>query len=106
MASGPGVGEQAGTIPPELLDSHLFGHEKGSFTGASEQRQGWFERADRLAVFPIVLPPLRERRADIPELAHHFAERAAARPAHAPAMWSGINTGHGQINHPCPYVSG
>jgi transcriptional regulator with GAF, ATPase, and Fis domain len=33
----------------------------------------------RLAVFPIVLPPLRERHEDVPELARHFAERAATR---------------------------
>ncbi len=145
-ASGPFIRVNCGAIPTELIDSQLFGHEKGSFTGASEQRQGWFERADggtlfldeigelplqaqvrllrvlqdgslervggqhplhvdvrivaathrdlalmvqakefredlwyRLAVFPIVLPPLRERKADIPALAHHFAERAATR---------------------------
>lgn len=145
-ATGPFIRVNCGAIPPELLDSQLFGHEKGSFTGASEQRQGWFERADggtlfldeigelplpaqvrllrvlqdgslervggqhplhvdvrivaathrdlalmvqskefredlwyRLAVFPIVLPPLRERKADIPALARHFAERAATR---------------------------
>jgi transcriptional regulator with GAF, ATPase, and Fis domain len=34
-----------GAIPPELIDSQLFGHERGSFTGASDQRKGWFERA-------------------------------------------------------------
>ena len=135
-----------GAIPHELIDSQLFGHEKGAFTGAVETRQGWFERADggtllldelgelplaaqvrllrilqdgwldrvggqepigvdvrivaathrdlpgmvaagqfredlwyRLAVFPIVIPPLRERREDIPELARHFARRAATR---------------------------
>ncbi len=135
-----------GAIPPELLDSELFGHERGSFTGATGQRRGWFERADRgtllldeigdlppaaqvrllrvlqdglirrvggeddikvdvriiaathrdlpqliqqgqfredlwyrLATFPIVLPPLRERPADIPALAAHFARRAASR---------------------------
>lgn len=35
-----------GAVPPELIDSELFGHEKGAFTGATEQRPGWFERAD------------------------------------------------------------
>ncbi len=35
-----------GAIPPELIDSELFGHEKGAFTGATDQRPGWFERAD------------------------------------------------------------
>lgn len=135
-----------GAIPPELIDSELFGHERGAFTGATETRPGWFERADggtllldevgelplaaqvrllrilqdgwlervggrqpihvdvrivaathrdlaamvaagrfredlwyRLAVFPIFLPPLRQRREDIPALAVHFAERAAVR---------------------------
>lgn len=135
-----------GAIPPELIDSELFGHERGAFTGASETRPGWFERADggtllldevgelppaaqvrllrvlqdgwlervggrqpihvdvrivaathrdlaamvtegrfredlwyRLAVFPIFLPPLRQRREDIPALAVHFAHRAAVR---------------------------
>jgi transcriptional regulator with GAF, ATPase, and Fis domain len=129
-----------------LIDSQLFGHERGSFTGAAETRQGWFERADmgtlfldeigelpldaqvrllrvlqdgfvervggvkairvnvrvvaathrdlssmvrenafredlwyRIAVFPILLPPLRDRVEDIPALAGHFAERAAIR---------------------------
>jgi hydrogenase-4 transcriptional activator len=144
--SGPFIRVNCGAIPPELIDSQLFGHEKGSFTGASEMRKGWFERADggtlfldevgelplsaqvrllrvlqdhelervggqqsirvdvrivaathrdlpalvqakefredlwyRLAVFPIVLPPLRERQSDIPALARHFAGRAATR---------------------------
>lgn len=35
-----------GALPPDLIDSELFGHEKGSFTGAAAQRRGWFERAD------------------------------------------------------------
>ena len=141
---GPFIRVNCGAIPPELVDSQLFGHEKGSFTGASETRKGWFERADggtlfldeigelppdaqvrflrvlqdsfvervgapeairvdvrvvaathrdlsamvrdgqfredlwyRIAVFPILLPPLRERMGDISELAGHFAERAA-----------------------------
>ncbi|MGD9854029.1 MAG: sigma-54 interaction domain-containing protein [Planctomycetaceae bacterium] len=142
--SGPFVRVNCGAIPPELIDSELFGHEKGSFTGAAGLRRGWFERADggtlfldecgelppavqvrllrvlqdgtfervggerllhvdvrviaathrdlkamvseksfredlwyRLAVFPIHLPPLRERREDIPAMARHFALRAA-----------------------------
>ncbi|WP_298545626.1 sigma 54-interacting transcriptional regulator [uncultured Aquimarina sp.] len=130
------------TLPAQLLESELFGHEKGSFTGATERRLGKFElahrgtifldeigelpielqskllrvlqereierlggnrvikidtriitatnrnlekevqegnfRADlffRLNVFPIILPPLRSRVADIPALASHFLER-------------------------------
>ncbi|GAB3278990.1 hypothetical protein GCM10027297_16310 [Parahaliea aestuarii] len=35
-----------GALPSDLIDSELFGHEKGSFTGAVSQRRGWFERAD------------------------------------------------------------
>jgi len=144
--SGPFLRINCGAIPPELIDSQLFGHERGAFTGAVESRQGWFERADggtllldeigelplaaqvrllrilqdgwlervgghqpihvdvrivaathrdlatmvaegrfredlwyRIAVFPIRLPPLRERCEDIASLARHFAERAAAR---------------------------
>jgi transcriptional regulator with GAF, ATPase, and Fis domain len=143
---GPFMRVNCGAIPRELIDSQLFGHEKGSFTGASERRQGWFERADtgtlfldeigelpldaqvrflrvlqdgfvervggtqsirvnvrvvaathrdlaamvrdgsfredlwyRINVFPILLPPLRDRVEDIPALARHFAERAAIR---------------------------
>ncbi|GAB6186666.1 hypothetical protein JCM17478_21680 [Thermopirellula anaerolimosa] len=145
-ARGPCLRVNCGAIPPELIDSQLFGHERGSFTGASETHRGWFERANhgtlfldeigelslpaqirllqvvqdgtfervggrqsivvdvrivaathrdlremvrqglfredlwyRLAVFPISLPPLRERLEDIPALARHFAERAAVR---------------------------
>lgn len=143
---GPFIRVNCGAIPPELIDSQLFGHERGSFTGAEQARQGWFERADngtllldeigelpleaqvrllrvlqdgfiervggthpvhvnvrivaathrdlaqmvregrfredlwyRLAVFPILMPPLRDRRDDIPDLARHFAARAAVR---------------------------
>ncbi|HVG55037.1 MAG TPA: sigma-54 dependent transcriptional regulator [Vicinamibacterales bacterium] len=128
-------------IPEELIESELFGHEKGSFTGATEKQIGKFEQADRgtifldevgdmspktqakvlrvlqeqeverlgsartikvdvrviaatnkdleeaiqrgefredlffrLNVIPIVVPPLRERRDDIPQLVQHFAK--------------------------------
>ncbi|HEY2775221.1 MAG TPA: sigma-54 dependent transcriptional regulator [Candidatus Binatia bacterium] len=140
----PFIRVNCGAIPAELIDSELFGHEKGAFTGATSSRRGWFERADngtllldevgdlpppaqvrllrvlqegsfervggersvnvdvriiasthrdlpamvqngefrqdlwyRVAGFPIVLPPLRERRDDTPALAAHFAARAA-----------------------------
>ncbi len=45
-STGPFIRINCGAIPPDLIDSQLFGHEKGSFTGASDSRQGWFERAD------------------------------------------------------------
>jgi len=131
-------------IPEELIESELFGHEKGSFTGATEKQIGKFEQADRgtifldevadmspktqakvlrvlqeqeverlgsarttkvdvrvisatnknldeaiqrgefsedlyfrLNVIPITVPPLRERRDDIPLLVQHFARRAS-----------------------------
>ena len=50
-ASGPILRVNCGAIPPELIDSELFGHERGSFTGASATRQGWFERADGGTLF-------------------------------------------------------
>ncbi len=40
-----------GAIAPELIDSELFGHERGSFTGASQTRLGWFERANGGTLF-------------------------------------------------------
>lgn len=144
--AGPFVRVNCGALPPDLIDSELFGHEKGSFTGALGSRRGWFERADggtlfldevgelplaaqvrllrvlqdgiiqrvgsendiqvdvrliaathrdlplmvqeghfredlwyRLAVFPIIIPPLHERPEDIEPLARHLVQRAAHR---------------------------
>ncbi|MDX1556301.1 MAG: sigma-54 dependent transcriptional regulator, partial [Xanthomonadales bacterium] len=138
-AEGPFVPVNCGAIPRELIASELFGHEKGSFTGATGQRKGVFERASggtvfldevgelpldhqvallrvlenrsivrvggdaeipiqvkiiaatnrdpagavkegklredlyfRLRVFPIALPPLRERLEDLPVLVDRF----------------------------------
>jgi hydrogenase-4 transcriptional activator len=50
-AKGPFLRVNCGAIPTELVDSELFGHEKGSFTGAIAQRKGWFERADGGTLF-------------------------------------------------------
>jgi transcriptional regulator with PAS, ATPase and Fis domain len=133
-------------IPSELLESEMFGHERGAFTGAAAPRQGLFSSADggtmfldevnelslqlqakllrvledrmvrplgsdhaarvdarviaasnqdlamlvqnhtfredlfyRLQVVPIIIPPLRERRSDIPILIEHFLDRIRAR---------------------------
>lgn len=49
--AGPFIRVNCGAIPTELIDSQLFGHEKGSFTGASDQRKGWFERAEGGTLF-------------------------------------------------------
>ncbi len=141
-ADRPFVKLNCGAIPEALVDSELFGHEKGAFTGAVTRKAGRFERAHsgtlfldeigelppdaqirllrvlqtkqiervggteiietdvriiaathrdlpalvddglfrkdlwyRIGVFPILIPPLRERKADIPALVHHFVER-------------------------------
>jgi len=140
-ANGPFVKVNCAAIPAGLLESELFGHERGAFTGAVTRSIGRFERANRgtlfldeigdlslelqpkllrvmqekeferlggtgtihsdvrvicathrnlaemiserrfradlfyrLGVFPIELPPLRERREDIPDLVTHFVE--------------------------------
>ncbi|MCP3922929.1 MAG: sigma-54-dependent Fis family transcriptional regulator [Desulfobacterales bacterium] len=50
-SNGPLISLNCGAIPENLIDSELFGHEKGSFTGAVETRQGLFERADKGTLF-------------------------------------------------------
>jgi formate hydrogenlyase transcriptional activator len=142
----PFVGLNCSAIPSDLVESELFGHERGAYTGAVDQTAGYFQAADsgtlfldeigdlplqlqpkllrvlqqqqferlggrqtlqvnvriiaatnqdlwsmvqerefradlyyRLNVFPIVLPPLRERILDIPLLAWHFVEQFARR---------------------------
>src|SRR5690349_17921084 len=139
-ASGPFITLNCAAVPAELIESELFGHEKGSFTGAAGKHVGKFEQAQhgtifldeigdmplgmqakllrvleenevervggdkpvavdvrvivathrdlsalvkegkfrqdlfhRVYVFPLVLPPLRERGDDIPKLIQHFS---------------------------------
>src|SRR5262249_814758 len=49
--NGPFIRVNCGAIPLDLIDTELFGHEKGSFTGAVNTRRGWFERADEGTLF-------------------------------------------------------
>ena len=50
-AAGPFVGVNCGAISPNLVESELFGHEKGAFTGAERRREGTFELARRGTLF-------------------------------------------------------
>jgi DNA-binding NtrC family response regulator len=147
---GPFVAMSAAALPTELIESEMFGHEKGAFTGAADRRLGKFELADggtlfldevgdmgpetqakllrvlqersferlggsetinvdvrvisatnkdlpseiaaesfredlyyRLRVVDITVPPLRERREDIPLLVHHFLEASSTQHGRA-----------------------
>jgi transcriptional regulator with PAS, ATPase and Fis domain len=63
-AQGPFVAVDCGAIPPSLIESELFGHERGAFTGADRAREGVFEQAnggtlflDEIGELPIDLQP-------------------------------------------------
>jgi DNA-binding NtrC family response regulator len=152
---GPFVTLNCAAVPAELIESELFGHEKGSFTGAAGRHTGKFEQAEggtifldeigdmpiamqakllrvleeeeveriggdkpvavdvrvlvathrdlearvreekfrqdlfhRIYVFPLVLPPLRERREDIPRLVEHFAAQVSAQNGWKPVPFT------------------
>jgi len=48
---GPFIPVNCGTIPDDLLESEIFGYEKGAFTGADKQKTGYFEAADGGTLF-------------------------------------------------------
>jgi DNA-binding NtrC family response regulator len=50
-SSFPFIVVNSGSLPPDLLESHLFGHVKGAFTGAVAEKQGLFEAADKGTIF-------------------------------------------------------
>jgi len=60
FASGPFVKVNCAAIPTELVESELFGHEKGAFTGAATQRRGKFELADGGTIFLDEIGDLHE----------------------------------------------
>jgi len=87
-ANGPFIAINTAAIPKDLLESELFGHERGAFTGAQPLRRGRFEqrvkdggfREDlfhRLNVIRLRLPALRERREDVFMLTRHFLQQSA-----------------------------
>ncbi|MGP0017304.1 MAG: sigma-54-dependent transcriptional regulator [Candidatus Sulfotelmatobacter sp.] len=167
-SAGPFVTLNCAAVPAELIESELFGHEKGSFTGASGRHIGKFEQADqgtifldeigdmplnmqakllrvleegeveriggdkpvtvnvrvvvathrdlearvreekfrqdlfhRIHVFPLVLPPLRERRDDIPALVGHFAAQVCAQNGWKPVPFTADAIAEMQ-RHPWP----
>jgi transcriptional regulator with PAS, ATPase and Fis domain len=85
-AEGPMVTINCAAIPENLLESELFGHERGAFTGADRRVQGRLELADggtRISELLVEIPPLRERPDDALVLARHFLERFQREPGRA-----------------------
>jgi DNA-binding NtrC family response regulator len=82
-AAGPFEIIDCGGLPPTLIESELFGHERGAFTGAAREREGAFERADggtlfldELGELPLELQPKLLR-----ALGEHEVRRIGARAA-------------------------
>jgi DNA-binding NtrC family response regulator len=59
--SGPFVAVHTGAIPRDLIASELFGHERGSFTGATERKEGKFEQAESGTIFLDEISTMDER---------------------------------------------
>lgn len=57
----PYIPVNTGAIAPDLIASELFGHEKGAYTGASDTRQGFFERADHGTIFLDEISTMNEK---------------------------------------------
>src|SRR5207248_929635 len=89
--TGPFEPIDCAALPPELVESELYGHERGAFTGAVRGREGRVRRAHGGTLFldeigepplaaqakPLRFPPLRERKAALGPLCERFLARAA-----------------------------